>query len=157
MEIRSGAIKTGPKIGEMWSVGSYNNLIFRGIGRNFEAEKLFIFDDDVDGLFVISKDEFYQKGLSTKCNTHLIQGKIIVKLANDFCMTWITQRPTICGIASEGVKKYPDAIEIYVILGEDYQIKFTRNKDEPLYWNSIYWNNEECNWEKKEDFAYKLV
>jgi hypothetical protein len=60
----------GPKIGETWNVGTYKNLNFRGIGRNFEAEKLFVFDDVDDvGFFVISKDEFYEAGLSTKCNT----------------------------------------------------------------------------------------
>ncbi len=52
----------GPKPGENWKVGSYKNLVFIGIARDFQASQYLIFDDNdskYKSMFIISKDEFY--------------------------------------------------------------------------------------------------
>jgi len=56
----------GPKKGERWSIGTYDNLVFIGFGRDFIQDKYFIFEDQDathSCLFVISKDEFFSADL----------------------------------------------------------------------------------------------
>lgn len=52
----------GPRPGEVWSVGGYENLVFLGVGRDFCQEKHFVFKDG-EGMFVITKDDFYAADL----------------------------------------------------------------------------------------------
>ena len=42
------------------AIGTYTGLLFQGVGRNFEGEKLLIFADGAPhNFFVLRKDEFY--------------------------------------------------------------------------------------------------
>lgn len=52
-----------PKIGETWTVGSYENLVYMGVGFDFEKTKYLLFTDPVNGFFLIKKDEFWQSDL----------------------------------------------------------------------------------------------
>lgn len=52
-----------PSIGEKWTVGTFENLVFMGQGRDFESNKFFIFRDG-NSFFIIEKDEFFSLDLS---------------------------------------------------------------------------------------------
>lgn len=53
----------GPRPNEVWTVGSYKNLKFIGIAIDFEYEKFLVFEDPINGLFVINRDKFWSADL----------------------------------------------------------------------------------------------
>lgn len=52
-----------PKKNERWTIGSYNNIMYLGVGRDFTEQKFLIFEKPKGGFFLITKDQFYSPGV----------------------------------------------------------------------------------------------